>query len=187
MMRRPRVAVLPKAHAMLAVGLLAAAAVVCAAVSGGSTKARAASPQVLRVGTWNGIPGTYSTIADAVRAAQPGDWVLVGPGDYKEQMDHASPHFDHAMGAVEITTPDLHLRGMDRNKVVIDGDEAGLAAVQLRARGPGLRRHRPQRARGRAQRRAGLEGRPGVGREPHRLQLPQRARRHRQRDLVGRR
>ena len=40
-------------------------------------------------------------------------------------MDHASPHFDHAMGAVEITTPDLHLRGMDRNKVVIDGTKPG--------------------------------------------------------------
>ena len=47
--------------------------------------AAASTPHVLRVGTYRGIKGQYATIQDAVNAARPGDWVLVGPGDYKER------------------------------------------------------------------------------------------------------
>jgi hypothetical protein len=39
------------------------------AVSGGP----AAQPKVLRVGTWNGVPGQYKAIQAAVNAAHPGD------------------------------------------------------------------------------------------------------------------
>ena len=42
-------------------------------------------PRVLRVGTFNGISGQFRTIQAAVNAANPGDWILVGPGDYHEQ------------------------------------------------------------------------------------------------------
>jgi hypothetical protein len=49
----------------------------------------------------------YTTIQAAVNAAQPCDWVLVAPGVYREQ--------------VVIKTPKLHLRGMNRNKVIVDG------------------------------------------------------------------
>ena len=94
-------------------------------VIAGNAASGPATPQVLRVGTWQGIAGTYTTIASAVAVAKPGDWVLVAPGDYHEQMDHAAPDFSHATGGVEITTPDLHLRGMDRNGVVIDGTKPG--------------------------------------------------------------
>jgi hypothetical protein len=56
----------------LAVGLLA------------SGTAHAAVRQVLRVGSYNGKPGQYASIQEAVDAAHPGDWILIGPGDYKE-------------------------------------------------------------------------------------------------------
>ncbi len=49
----------------------------------------------------------YSTIQSAVAIAQPGDWVLIDVGVYT--------------GTVEVTTPHLHIRGMDRNGVVLDG------------------------------------------------------------------
>jgi len=49
----------------------------------------------------------FTTIGDAVAAAQPGDWVLIDVGVYNE--------------AVTIAKPGIHLRGMDRNLVVIDG------------------------------------------------------------------
>jgi len=63
----------------------------------------------------------YSTIQAAVDAAQPGDWILVWPGDYREQGrgDPAHP------AGVLITTPGVFLRGMDRNLVVVDGTKSG--------------------------------------------------------------
>lgn len=76
--------------------------------------------RVLRVGSWNGIPGQYKTIAAAVKAARPGDWILIGPGDWHPSMDGGK-------AGVYITTPDLHLRGMDRNTVIIDGTRPGAA------------------------------------------------------------
>jgi hypothetical protein len=85
----------------------------------------AATPTVLRVGTWKGIAGQYRTIAAAVDAAKPGDWILVAPGDYHEQMDHAAGFTGDATGGVELNKANLHLRGMDRNKVVIDGTKPG--------------------------------------------------------------
>jgi parallel beta-helix repeat protein len=80
--------------------------------------------RVLRVGSFHGIPGGYSTIQSAIDAAQPGDWVLVGPGVYHEQADHSAPPFSEGSpppAGVLITKPDIHVRGMDRNGVVVDG------------------------------------------------------------------
>jgi plastocyanin len=54
------------------------------------------------------VPAEYPTIQRAVDAAAPGDVVLVSPGIYRE--------------SVRITTPDLTLRGLDRNRVIIDGE-----------------------------------------------------------------
>lgn len=79
--------------------------------------AAGAAPQVLQVGTWHGVAGPYLSVQAAVDAAQPGDWILVGPGTYHE---HAT-----ANDGVRITTPRIHLRGMDRNGVVIDGTAPG--------------------------------------------------------------
>jgi hypothetical protein len=71
--------------------------------------APAKSHSVLLVGKG----GTYKTIQSAVDAAKPGDWVLVAPGDYKE--------------TVRIRKNGIHLRGMNRNKVVVDGTKSGKA------------------------------------------------------------
>ena len=89
---------------------------------------RASRPRVLLVGSYHGIPGQYSTIQAAVNAANPGDWILIAPGDYHERGDymHALPGGD-AAGAVLITKPNLHLRGLDRNQVIVDGTKPGAA------------------------------------------------------------
>ena len=73
----------------------------------------AQSPAVLQVGSFNGIPGQYHTIQAAVNAAHPGDWILIGPGTYHEAAADTA--------GVLITTAGIHLRGMDRNSVVVDG------------------------------------------------------------------
>jgi hypothetical protein len=83
--------------------------------------ASGASAKVLLVGTYHGIKGHYTSIQAAVRAAKPGDWILVGPGDYKE---HGYPGMAEPAGVL-ITTRDIHLRGMNRNKVVVDGTKPG--------------------------------------------------------------
>jgi hypothetical protein len=49
----------------------------------------------------------FTTIQAAVNRARPCDWVLISPGVYAE--------------SVTITTPRLHVRGLDRNRVIIDG------------------------------------------------------------------
>ncbi len=124
-MKKLRSNTVTRARASMAVGLIVAVSSLATFGVGSIGTAHAAAPSVLRVGTWKGIPGTYSTIDAAVSAAKPGDWVLVAPGDYHPQMDHASPDFSHAMGGIQINTPNLHLRGMDRNKVIIDGTKPG--------------------------------------------------------------
>jgi hypothetical protein len=87
--------------------------------------APAASAQVLRVGSYNGIPGQYSSIQAAVNAAQPGDTILVGPGDYKTTNSSAPSDASDTPAAVLITTPNITLRGMDRNGVIVDGTTPG--------------------------------------------------------------
>ena len=50
-----------------------------------------AAPQVLLIGSYHGIAGTYTTISAAAAAASPGDWILIGPGDYKARPRTAAP------------------------------------------------------------------------------------------------
>jgi hypothetical protein len=80
-----------------------------------------AGARVLRVGTYHGIKGQYKTIQGAINAAKSGDWILVGPGDYKTTSSKTPPTADDTPAAVLITKPNLRLRGMNRNTVVIDG------------------------------------------------------------------
>lgn len=54
------------------------------------------------------VPEDYPTIQAAVDAAEPGDLILVGPGIYREE--------------VVVTKPHLTIRGLDRNRVIIDGE-----------------------------------------------------------------
>lgn len=53
------------------------------------------------------VPQDHETIQAAVDAAEPGDLILVGAGIYKE--------------AVDVTTPNVTIRGLDRNRVILDG------------------------------------------------------------------
>ncbi|MBK5288315.1 MAG: hypothetical protein JJE46_07600 [Acidimicrobiia bacterium] len=53
------------------------------------------------------VPQDHSTIQAAVDAAKSGDLVLVSPGVYRE--------------AVDVTTPNITIRGTDRNQVILDG------------------------------------------------------------------
>jgi plastocyanin len=54
------------------------------------------------------VPAAYPTIQKAVNAARRGDVVLVSPGVYREQ--------------VTVTTSDITIRGLDRNKTIVDGE-----------------------------------------------------------------
>ena len=88
------------------------------------------NPNVLLVGTYHGVKGQYATIQAAVNAAKPGNWILIAPGDYHEDDDLKHPPTQAmadagGFGGVLITTPRLHIRGMDRNTTYIDGDKLG--------------------------------------------------------------
>ncbi len=90
-----------------------------------------ASARVLLVGSYHGQAGDYTSIQAAVDAAHPGDWILIGPGDYKEtgnRVPAGAAGDDRAGAAVLVTTPGLHLRGMDRNRVMLDGTRPGAPA-----------------------------------------------------------
>ncbi len=124
---------------LAAVPIAALVAVAVVLLGGSSAAARRAKPdkvhahasavaRVLRVGTYRRIAGQFSTIQAAVDAASPGDWVLVAPGDYHEQADHRAnpgPQPDTTPSGVVISTPGVHLRGMDRNQVIVDGTTPG--------------------------------------------------------------
>ncbi len=54
------------------------------------------------------VPQDFPNIQSAVDAAAPGDLILIDAGVYREE--------------VEVTTPGLVIRGVDRNEVIIDGE-----------------------------------------------------------------
>jgi hypothetical protein len=105
---------------------------------GGASAAPRTTPRVLYVGTFKGVvtptKTTFSTIQAAVDAARPGDWILIAPGDYHETGDmgsNAPSPSDLSVGwygAVDIDTPGIHLRGMDRNSVIVDGTMSSATA-----------------------------------------------------------
>jgi hypothetical protein len=98
--------------------------------------ASGASARVLLVGSWHGVDGQYTSIQAAVNAAKPGDWILIGPGDYHERGDRDPRYRKLAEegAGVMITTPRIHVRGMDRNRVVIDGTKPGSRKCSRAAR-----------------------------------------------------
>ena len=122
-----------KTHKALSITVVAVALVISLVPAASVGAAPFAVPHVLQVGTWHGIPGAFSTIQSAVDAASPGDWILIAPGTYHETGS--------ATDGVRITTPGIHLRGLDRNAVVVDGTLPGFgtcspnpAAQQLAGR-----------------------------------------------------
>ena len=116
---------------MLALPLILAPAAGARAARNRCTRRSGVHParhRVLRVGSYNGKRGQCATIQEAINAAAPGNWILIGPGDYKES--NANPiegaYGDDVAGAdLLVTTPELHIRGMNRNTVMIDGTKPG--------------------------------------------------------------
>jgi hypothetical protein len=84
-----------------------------------------AAARVLLVGSYHGIRGQFKSIQAAVDAAKPGDWILIGPGDYKTRSWQTPPGGSDFPADVLITKPHLHLRGMNRNTVIVDGTKPG--------------------------------------------------------------
>ena len=76
----------------------------------GAAPGGARSPGAVRVSADGVIevPAEVATIQGAVDAAAPGDLVLIAPGMYLE--------------AVDVTTDDVTIRGLDRDGVVVDGE-----------------------------------------------------------------
>ena len=107
--------------------VLGSAAMVLATAGAAYATGRPAAPPaaVLRVGTFHGIPGQYATVEAAMAAARPGDWILVAPGDYKTTRSEAPAGASGSPAGVLVQTPDLWIRGMNRNQVVIDGTRSG--------------------------------------------------------------
>src|SRR6202171_6526063 len=119
----PGANLLPRSARRLAGALLGAGAALMLL-----SPAHALAHNVLLVGSYNGKPGGYASIQEAVDAAKPGDWILIGPGDYKQASSRAptGAKGDDVAGAnVLMTTPSIHDRGMNRNTVMIDGTKAG--------------------------------------------------------------
>lgn len=95
--------------------LLAAAALVVAAFAATASAANAdKTVNIVRQGEppSGKIPANthyYKTIQDAVNAAPKGSWVLIEPGVYDEEVLVTSEHSG------------IHIRGMNRNTVIVDG------------------------------------------------------------------
>lgn len=116
-------------------GILFCAPLAVVGVGATSASAKSTVPQVLYVGTYKAIAtppsSTFSSIQAAVNASKKGDWILIAPGDYHEVGDtgaNAPTPADLAdgwYGGVDITTPGIHLRGLDRSSVVVDGTLPG--------------------------------------------------------------
>ena len=103
---------------------LAATAV---ALAGLAVPSSAASAHVILVCSGTaGCPPTpkgtpvYKSIAVGVSHAQNGDWVLVWPGYYREAV---------TVSPTAALTDGLHLRGMQRNGVVLDGSKASGSGI----------------------------------------------------------
>src|SRR5438552_10306666 len=90
---------------------------VAALLVGHATPSFARRPRIRKVCNASTSPcgpgGHHKSIAKAVARSKSGDWILVWPGVYHEKMTPEA--------GVLITTPNIHIRGLDRNLVIVDG------------------------------------------------------------------
>ncbi len=116
------------ASAVFLTSALTASLLATAPVSEALARTRKHVPKVLLVGEYHGKKGKYSSIQEALNAAREGDYILIGPGDYKQASAQTIPGGmgdDRAPADILVTTPNIHIRGMDRNTVMIDGTKPG--------------------------------------------------------------
>ncbi|MDH6115372.1 hypothetical protein P3T36_006976 [Kitasatospora sp. MAP12-15] len=97
----------PAGPRALVVRLSALVAAVALAATGCSSSGPSSADAKHPAGTVLRVPQDFHTVQQAVDVARSGDTVLIGPGVYRE--------------SVQVTKPDLVLRGTDRNAVVLDG------------------------------------------------------------------
>jgi hypothetical protein len=69
------------------------------------------------------VPSSYPTIQRAVDASQPGDLVLIAPGTYHEAVEVSDEH------------PGIVIRGVDRNRVILDGRDQLIDGIRVEAAG----------------------------------------------------
>jgi hypothetical protein len=97
--------------AAIAALALTTAMVGCGSDDGGDDAADSTTTEAEAGGEGSGgvlrVPQDHETIQAAVDAAEPGDLVLIDEGTYEE--------------AVDVTSPDITIRGVDRNTVILDG------------------------------------------------------------------
>ncbi|MCL2418796.1 MAG: hypothetical protein FWD04_05855 [Conexibacteraceae bacterium] len=99
-----------------------------AGAASAATARTAAAGKVLLVGTYKGHQGQFKTIQAAADAAKPGDWILIGPGDYKTSSYRAPKGAADVPAAILLRTRDVYVRGMNRNTVIVDGTKPGTPA-----------------------------------------------------------
>jgi hypothetical protein len=80
------------------------------------------APPAPREGTIR-VPMDAPSVREAVRAAEPGDLILLDAGTYREEV------------VVPEGKEDITIRGTDRNKVVFDGENQRANAIQVHADG----------------------------------------------------
>ena len=93
--------------ALVALVALATMGAACSSSGSSGGGGGGGSVNLSKSGSTLRVPQDYKTITAAVNAAKSGDVVLVDKGVYKE--------------AVDVTTSDITIRGVDRNKVILDG------------------------------------------------------------------
>jgi hypothetical protein len=108
------------AASALAIAGLPAVAAGQSLAAAGAHQVRSHQPRALLVCNGSTTPcpsgvAHFTTVQAAVNAASPRDWVLIWPGVYHEKSG-AWP-----TAGVWVSTPGIHIRGLDRNRVIIDG------------------------------------------------------------------
>jgi hypothetical protein len=115
-------------HRLLGLLLLAVLAVGCggddpAPSEPADTPAATPGERIEASGRTLRVPSSYPTIQEAVDATRPGDLVLISPGTYHEAVKVSDEH------------PGIVIRGLDRNRVVLDGRDQLADGINIEAGG----------------------------------------------------